>query len=60
MHDERNIKSKVFIRPKRHAYINGVKVGKVVACVEIAPHVYIKLPRRGYFSLKVKKDAWKK
>lgn len=43
-----------------NAYINGVKVGKVVACVEIAPHVYIKLPRRGYFSLKVKKDAWKK
>lgn len=43
-----------------NAYINGVKVGKVVACVEIAPREYIKLPQRGYFSLKVKKDAWKK
>lgn len=43
-----------------NAYINGVKVGKVVACVEIAPRKYIKLPPRGYFSLKVKETAWKK
>ena len=45
-----------------NAYINGEKVGRVVVCVEVGCRKYIKLPARGYFTLKVnetKKDARK-
>lgn len=36
-----------------NVYVDGRKVGKVVACVEVARGKYIKLPPRGYFSLRV-------
>lgn len=35
-----------------NAYINGEKVGRVVVCVEVGRRQYIKLPPRGYFTLK--------
>lgn len=40
-----------------NAYINGEKVGHVVACVKIERGKYIELPKRGYFSLKVREVA---
>lgn len=43
-----------------NAYVDGVKVGKVVACVEIGRGKFIKLPQRNYFFLRVREKAIKK